>query len=181
MESVRGTGWVFAPERYDSAAATALRRDYYAEVAGRYWGRPATAAEVDSGLAGDGVELLAPPTGQFLVGRVGGPDGPPAACGGVLLLDGVAGLDGQRAELTRVFVRPEHRGTGGAALLMAALEEAAAGLGMRRLVLNTRLDLIEACRLYARTGYREIPRYGDAPYAEIWFGKELEPAPVPAP
>ncbi|MEU6058051.1 GNAT family N-acetyltransferase [Streptomyces sp. NPDC047097] len=197
MECVRRAGWVFAPERYDTAAATALRRDYYAEVAGRYWGRPATGAEVDSGLAGDGVELLAPPTGQFLVGRAGGPDGPPAACGGVLLLDGAEGLDGsdgldgqradgQQAELTRVFIRPAYRGTGGAALLMAALEEAAAGLGVRRLVLNTRLDLVEARRLYARAGYREIPPYGDAPYAEVWFGKELEaprvpePAPLPA-
>lgn len=156
--------WDIRPERYDTADATALRRDYYAEVAARYWRRPATAAEIDEGLTGDGVEILAPPTGQFVVGRR---DGAPVACGGVRL------LDGERAELTRVFVRPAFRGSGGAGLLVAALEEAAVRLGARRVVLNTRLDLVEARALYARHGYREIPAYGEDPYAQLWFGKQL--------
>ncbi|MCH0539020.1 GNAT family N-acetyltransferase [Streptomyces sp. MUM 203J] len=151
-------------EPYDSRDATALRRDYYGEVAGRYWGRAATETEIDEGLTDDGVEELAPPTGRFLVGRC---DGSPAACGGVRL------LDSERAELTRVFVRPALRGTGGAGRLLDALEAAAAELGARRLVLNTRLDLVEARALYARHGYREIPRYTDEdPYAEVWYGKE---------
>ncbi|MFG3493913.1 GNAT family N-acetyltransferase [Streptomyces sp. NPDC047928] len=158
------TNWAVRPEHYDTADATALRRDYYAEVAGRYWRRPATTAEVDEGLTNDGVEALAPPTGRFLVGRY---DGAPAACGGVLL------LDADRAELTRVYVRPEFRGTGGATLLMAALEEAAAALGASRVVLNTRLDLVEARAVYTRGGYREIPAYCEGPYMEIWYGKEL--------
>ncbi|CAL9289053.1 GNAT family N-acetyltransferase [Streptomyces sp. NPDC052644] len=157
-------GWDIRPERYDTQDATALRRDYYDDVASRYWRRPATSREVDEGLAGDGVEALAPPTGQFLVGRY---DGKPAACGGVLLLD--AG----RAELTRVFVRHAFRGTGGARLLLAALEEAAVELGARRMVLNTRLDLVEARALYTRNGYREIPAYCEGPYMEVWYGKEL--------
>ncbi|WP_149183442.1 GNAT family N-acetyltransferase [Streptomyces sp. TRM49041] len=152
------------PEPYDTADATALRRDYYDEVASRYWRRPATAAEIDEGLAGDGVEALTPPTGRFLVGRY---DGKAAACGGVLLLD--AG----RAELTRVYVRPAFRGSGGAGRLLAALEEAARELGARRTVLNTRLDLVEARALYTRHGYREIPAYCTGPYMEIWYGKEL--------
>ncbi|MFJ8646406.1 GNAT family N-acetyltransferase [Streptomyces sp. NPDC093546] len=158
------TLWTIAPERYDTADATALRRDYYDEVASRYWGRPATAAEIDEGLAGDGVELLTPPTGRFVVGR---PAGEPAACGGVLM------LDAERAELTRVFVRPAFRGTGGAGLLLAALEAAARELGASRTVLNTRLDLVEARALYTRNGYREIPAYCEGPYMEIWYGKEL--------
>jgi GNAT superfamily N-acetyltransferase len=158
------TNWTIRPERYDTPDATALRRDYYDEVASRYWHRPATSAEVDEGLTGDGVEQLAPPTGRFLVGRA---DGKPAACGGVLL------LDAERAELTRVFIRPAFRGTGGAALLMDALEAAAVELGARRMVLNTRLDLVEARALYTRRGYREIPAYCEGPYMEIWYGKEL--------
>ncbi|GAA4921481.1 GNAT family N-acetyltransferase [Streptomyces coeruleoprunus] len=156
--------WDIRPERYDMADATALRRDYYDDVASRYWRRPATAAEIDEGLAHDGVEALTPPTGQFLVGRF---DGKPAACGGVLL------LDAERAELTRVFVRHAFRGTGGAPLLLAALEAAALELGARRMVLNTRLDLVEARALYTRHGYAEIPAYCEGPYMEIWYGKEL--------
>ncbi|WP_418956838.1 GNAT family N-acetyltransferase [Streptomyces tritici] len=158
------TGWALRPEPYDTADATALRRDYYDEVASRYWKRPATAAEIDEGLTNDGVELLVPPTGQFLVGRYGDE---PAACGGVLL------LDAERAELTRVFVRPAYRGSGGAALLLGALEDAARALGARRMVLNTRLDLIEARTLYLRNGYAEIPAYCEGPYMEVWYGKEL--------
>ncbi|WP_179166471.1 GNAT family N-acetyltransferase [Streptomyces sp. CB03238] len=158
------TNWTIRPERYDTPDATALRRDYYDDVASRYWHRPATAAEVDEGLTNDGVERLTPPSGQFVVGRA---DGKPAACGGVLM------LDAERAEVTRVFIRHAFRGTGGATLLMDALESAAAGLGARRMVLNTRLDLVEARALYVRSGYREIPAYCEGPYKEIWYGKEL--------
>ncbi|MER5766753.1 GNAT family N-acetyltransferase [Streptomyces sp. NPDC001985] len=158
------TSWTIAPEVFDSPDATRLRHDYYADVAGRYWKRPATAGEVAGGLAGDGVELLTPPTGDFLVGRY---DGVAAACGGVLL------LDADRAELTRVFVRHAYRGKRGAGLLMDALEERARGLGARRMVLNTRLDLVEARALYTRHGYAEIPAYRTGPYMDIWYGKRL--------
>ncbi|MEU6930753.1 GNAT family N-acetyltransferase [Streptomyces sp. 2RAF24] len=156
--------WIFTPEHVGTPDATALRRAYYGDVAGRYWKRPATEAEVDDGLAGDGVELLTPPTGQFLVGRY---DGAPAACGGVLL------LDAERAELTRVFLRHAFRGKGGAGTLIRGLEDAARGLGARRMVLNTRLDLVEARALYTRHGYAEIPAYCSGPYMDIWYGKEL--------
>ncbi|MGW9040649.1 GNAT family N-acetyltransferase, partial [Streptomyces sp. NPDC055721] len=97
--------WTFSPERVDTPDATALRRDYYDDVASRYWKRPATEAEIDEGLTNDGVELLTPPTGQFLVARH---EGKAAGCGGVLM------LDGERAELTRVFLRHAFRGLGGA-------------------------------------------------------------------
>ncbi|MEU2158169.1 GNAT family N-acetyltransferase [Streptomyces sp. NPDC019396] len=167
------TNWSVHPERFDTADATALRRDYYDEVASRYWGRPATAAEVDEGLAGDGVERLAGPTGAFVLGRYGeeagqsAPAGEAGACGGVLL------LDADTAELTRVYIRPGLRGTGGGGLLLGALEDAARRLGARRMVLNTRLDLVEARALYARHGYAEIPAYCQGPYMEVWYGKEL--------
>ncbi|MFH9721897.1 GNAT family N-acetyltransferase [Streptomyces sp. NPDC017254] len=156
--------WTFSPERVDTRDAAALRRDYYDDVASRYWKRPATKTEIDEGLADDGVELLAPPTGQFLVARY---EGRAAGCGGVLL------LDGDRAELTRVFLRHAFRGLGGAGSLLTELEHAARGLGSRRMVLNTRLDLIEARTLYTRHGYEEIPAYCTGPYMDIWYGKDL--------
>jgi len=158
------TSWTFAPEAFDSVDASSLRRDYYDEVASRYWKRPATSEEIDRGLAGDGVELLTPPTGRFVVGRHGDEA---AACGGVLM------LDAERAELTRVYVRPAYRGRNTASLLLEQLEDEARGLGACRMVLNTRLDLIEARALYARHGYAEIPAYCTGPYMEIWYGKDL--------
>ncbi|WP_443052034.1 GNAT family N-acetyltransferase [Streptomyces sp. NBC_00250] len=156
--------WTFSPERVDTPDATTLRRDYYGDVAGRYWKRPATKAEIDQGLTDDGVELLTPPTGQFLVARY---EGEPAGCGGVLL------LDEDRAELTRVFLRHAFRGLGGASELLTNLENAARELGARRMVLNTRLDLVEARALYTRHGYAEIPAYCTGPYMDIWYGKGL--------
>ncbi|WP_406267306.1 GNAT family N-acetyltransferase [Streptomyces sp. NBC_00191] len=158
------TSWTLAPEAFDSPDASAMRREYYDEVASRYWRRPATNEEIDQGLAGDDVEQLVPPTGQFVVGRH---DGKAASCGGILM------LDAERAELTRVFLRPAFRGTGGAGLLMELLEAQARVLGARRMVLNTRLDLVEARGLYVRHGYGEIPAYCSGPYMEIWYGKEL--------
>ncbi|MFF3174959.1 GNAT family N-acetyltransferase [Streptomyces sp. NPDC057900] len=158
--------WTVTPEPFDSPDGALLRRDYYDEVASRYWGRPATAEEIDEGLTDDGAELLVPPTGEFVVGRFGGRA---AACAGLIATgDGVA-------ELTRVFVRPEARGTGGGGLLLAAIEDRARALGVRLVRLDTRNDLVEARGLYAKHGYREVPAFHHRnQYAEHWFAKELE-------
>ncbi|MFI9624516.1 GNAT family N-acetyltransferase [Streptomyces sp. NPDC052042] len=158
--------WSTAREPFDSADASLLRRDYYDEVASRYWGRPATAEEIDEGLADDGADRLVPPTGQFVVGRF---EGRAAGCAGLLVADRDAGV----AELTRVFVRPEYRGTGGGGLLLAAVEHAARAFGMRTIRLDTRHDLVEARGLYAKHGYREVPAFNQGPYAEHWFAKAL--------
>ncbi|MER6105658.1 GNAT family N-acetyltransferase [Streptomyces sp. NPDC001832] len=156
--------WTVTPEPFDSADAALLRRDYYDEVASRYWGRPATAEEIDEGLTDDGADRLAPPTGQFVVGRF---EGEPAACAGLLL------VDADIAELTRVFVRPKYRGTGGGGLLLAAVESAARAFGVRTVRLDTRADLVEARGLYAKHGFREVPAFHRRQYAEHWFAKEL--------
>ncbi|MCX5197044.1 GNAT family N-acetyltransferase [Streptomyces sp. NBC_00249] len=160
----QGPGWTVTEEPFTTPDATVLRRAYYAEVAGRYWERSVTEAEIDEGMLDDTPDRLAPPRGRFVVGRR---DGVPLACGGVRLLDPVT------AELTRVYVDPRSRGTGGGAALLAALEEAARGLGAERVRLDTRSDLVEARALYARHGYREIPAYNSGPYAEHWFEKPL--------
>ncbi|MFF3619973.1 GNAT family N-acetyltransferase [Streptomyces sp. NPDC002467] len=156
--------WTVAPEPYDTPDAVVLLRAYYAEVAGRYWKRSVTEAEIDQGVLDFPADGLAPPTGQFVVGRLAGE---PLACGGLRLLDPVT------AELTRVYVDTRTRGTGGGAALLEVLESEARALGAERVRLDTRSDLVEARALYARHGYLEIPAYNDGPYAEHWFEKRL--------
>ncbi|MER7764251.1 GNAT family N-acetyltransferase [Streptomyces sp. NPDC097619] len=156
--------WAVAAEPHTTPAATTLRRAYYAEVAGRYWGRLATEEEVDEGMLQDPGDDLVPPSGVFLVGRY---EGRPAACAGLRM------LDPQTAELTRVYVDPALRGTGGGAALLAALDGEARQRGAARIRLDTRTDLVEARALYARHGYREIPAYNAGPYAQHWFEKPV--------
>lgn len=156
--------WTVAPEPFTSPDATLLRRAYYAEVAGRYWKRQVTEAEIDQGLLDFPDDGLVPPTGQFVVGRRGGE---PLACGGIRLLDPAT------AELTRVYVDQRARGTGGGAALLQVLEAHGRALGAERVRLDTRSDLVEARTLYARHGYAEIPAYNSGPYAEHWFEKPL--------
>ncbi|MFC0054587.1 GNAT family N-acetyltransferase [Streptomyces actinomycinicus] len=166
--------WTITPEPYDSPAAAALWRAYYTEVSDRWYllhqGHRTGPDELERQIAADTGAELAPPHGQLLVGRY---DGTPAGSAGVRL------LDPDTAELTRVFVAEGMRGRGGAALLVAAAEEAARALGARRIVLDTRGDLVEARALYARLGYTETGPHNTDPYAEHWFRKELPPAPAP--
>ncbi|MFF4790552.1 GNAT family N-acetyltransferase [Streptomyces sp. NPDC001276] len=160
--------WTIAPEPFNSPAAAALWRAYYTEVSDRWYllheGRRTDPDELEREIAATTGAELAPPTGQLLLARY---DGAPAGTAGVRL------LDAERAELTRVFLREEIRGKGGAALLVTAAEDAARALGARRMILDTRSDLTEARALYARLGYTENGRHNDDPYAEHWFGKAL--------
>ncbi|WP_018386647.1 GNAT family N-acetyltransferase [Wenjunlia vitaminophila] len=164
--------WIVAPTPVGSAEAVSLLLDYLLDVSNSYYqhhhGRPALPDEVEPGLTDYRSEDLAPPTGLFLVGRR---DGEPAGCAGLRV------LTPDTVELTRMFIRPAHRGTGGGGRLLAAAEHAARGLGARRIWLDTRLDLTEARALYLRHGFVEIPLYKDDPYAEICYGKELDAAP----
>ncbi|MBH5334611.1 GNAT family N-acetyltransferase [Streptomyces pactum] len=145
-----------------------LLREYFVEVADRWYrlhrGRGATAEEIEQGLAEHHSDDLVPPHGVLLVGRYGGE---PAGCVGLRRRDDAT------AELTRMFVRPARRGTGGGAELLRAADLAARAMGARRITLDTRLDLLEARALYARHGYAEIAPYKEDPYAECFYGKEL--------
>ncbi|MER5514459.1 GNAT family N-acetyltransferase [Streptomyces sp. NPDC002763] len=162
------TTWTITPERPDSPVAAALWRAYYTEVSDRWYlrheDRRTDPAELEREIAAHPGSELAPPTGRLLIARY---DGAPAGSAGVRLLDPAT------AELTRVFVHEGLRGRGGAALLVAAAEDAARALGAGRLVLDTRTDLVEARALYARLGYTETERHNDDIYAEHWFRKEL--------
>ncbi|SDM68358.1 GNAT family N-acetyltransferase [Allokutzneria albata] len=160
--------WTVAPAPVDSPEAVALWREYYVDVADRYrllhFNRRSTPAELEAELADSSGDDLVPPQGLLLLGRYGGE---PAACAGLRAYGpGVV-------ELKRVFVRPAWRGTGGGACLLAAVDEVARGMGAKRIVLDTRLDLVEARALYVKHGYAEIPAYNDGEYAEVWYGKDV--------
>ncbi|MEU8634690.1 GNAT family N-acetyltransferase [Amycolatopsis sp. NPDC048633] len=145
-------------------AAVAIMREYMDEVASRYYGRPITEAELTYYVAeAPGTDLVAP-TGAFLLGRR---DGKVAGCAGTRVV--APGI----SELTKVFVKPEHRGSGIAPLLVAAAEDAALRLGSTLMRLDTRHDLVEARALYAKLGYDEVEPFNDEQFAEHWFAKTL--------
>lgn len=160
--------WTITPEPVDSPVATTLWRAYYTEVSDRWYllheGRRTDPDELEREIVANTGDGLAPPKGRLLVARYAGE---PAGSAGIRLVDTAT------AELKRVFLLPQARGKGGAALLVRAAEEAARALGADRMVLDTRSDLVEARALYARLGYTETEAYNDDVYAEHWFAKDL--------
>lgn len=111
---------------------------------------------------------LAPPTGVFVVATSAGE---PVACGGVRVLDD--GPEAGSAEIKRMWVHPDRRGTGLGSRMLAHLEERAAALGCGRVCLDTHATLVEAIAMYERRGYDRVERYNDNPYAQAFFAKDL--------
>lgn len=94
----------------------------------------------------------------------------PVGCGAVRAYD-----DGT-AELKRMFVVPRWRGLGISSRILHTLEEHAAGLGVKRLLLETGTRQTEALALYERAGYARIPLFGDyvhSPLTSICMGKTI--------
>jgi GNAT superfamily N-acetyltransferase len=92
-----------------------------------------------------------PPDGVFMVAELGGD------------LVGCAGLrrhDADRVELKRMYVRAAHRRRGLARLLLGAIEDRAAKLGYRHLVLETGSEQPEALALYLSSGYQPLENFG---------------------
>jgi GNAT superfamily N-acetyltransferase len=83
-------------------------------------------------------------------------------------------LDKQTAELKRMWIEPDARGSGLGTALLAELERQAGQLGCRRARLDTNHVLTEAVELYRRCGYLEIQRYNDNPDADLYFEKPLD-------
>jgi GNAT superfamily N-acetyltransferase len=158
------TQWTIAPEPVDQPESAEVLRTYMTDIASRYYGRAATKSEVDSALADEPGTDLQPPTGVFLLARQ---DGVISGCTGVRMLGpGIAGL-------TKVYVLPHARRQGGAALLLAAAEDVARGMGLAIMRLDVRADLVEARALYARSGYKEVEPFSNDKYADHWFEKAL--------
>ncbi|MFI6446136.1 GNAT family N-acetyltransferase [Kitasatospora sp. NPDC050543] len=156
--------WILSPTPLDHPDSAALLHAYLDELISRYYHRPSTDAEIKHEL--DHGEDLSGPHGTFLVAWS---EGTPVGC------VGVRRLSPELTELTKVFVLPQARRGGAGARIVGAAEDAARSWGATAMRLNTRKDLTEAIGLYHRLGYREIEPYGDDPYAELWFEKDLRP------
>ena len=148
-----------------SAAARRVLRAYFAELASRYYGRPATGEEVAAAMRAEPSDDLTPPGGLLLVA---------SEHNSVLGCAGLRLLPGQIGEVTRVFVMPaaaRRRGLG--SRLLDHLEARARDHQVATLRLDTRRDLVEARRLYASHGYTEVRPFGHGPYSDHWFEKQL--------
>jgi ribosomal protein S18 acetylase RimI-like enzyme len=132
---------------------------YFAELDARFDGGfdPAGALD-DAGTAYN------PPSGAFLVAEL---DGEVVGCGAVHL------LDDDRAEVKRMWVSSAARGRGLGRRLLIALEQEAALMDRRTVVLDTHATLTEAISMYERHGYASVPPYNDNPYAQRWFSRVL--------
>ncbi|WP_084960020.1 bifunctional helix-turn-helix transcriptional regulator/GNAT family N-acetyltransferase [Thermoactinospora rubra] len=141
-----------------SPAAQHCLQAYYDELATRFEAgfdpghtRPATAAE------------LTEPAGLFLVARL---TEDPIGCGALK-------LDGDTAEIKRMWVAPAARGLGVGRRLLHELEQHARDRGVTRLRLETNRALREAINLYRSAGFTEVPAFNAEPYAHHWFEKRL--------
>jgi GNAT superfamily N-acetyltransferase len=111
-------------------------------------------------------EHLEASRGTFLVARDGDR---PVGCGAIRLIDPTT------AEVKRMFVEPDRRGTGVGGAVLARLEAAATELGVRRLVLETGIHQGAAISLYRRAGFTQVSCWGE--YASsptsLCFEKDL--------
>lgn len=77
------------------------------------------------------------------------------------------------ADVKRMWIRDDARGMGVGARLLAELERYARKAGAGSVRLETNRALTEAIALYRRSGYVEVDRFNDEPYAHHWFEKRL--------
>ena len=129
----------------DAPVAAPLLADLEADLCRRYDDPHGAGAPLDPAA-------FARPHGTFLVAEL---DGRPVACGGLRTRAPGVG------EVKRMWVDPSARGRGLARALLAGLEEAAAQLGMTRLLLETGLAQPEAVALYASAGWERTEPYGE--------------------
>jgi DNA-binding MarR family transcriptional regulator/GNAT superfamily N-acetyltransferase len=135
---------------------------YFAELAQTFDGG------FDRGRARDPERTtMESPTGAFLVALQ---DRYPVGC--VALV----GVGGRVGEVKRLWVASCARGLGLGRRLMQAVEARAKALGYATLRLDTNRALPAAYELYRKTGWREIGRFNDDPYAHHFFEKQLQPA-----
>ncbi|MCP3382553.1 MULTISPECIES: helix-turn-helix domain-containing GNAT family N-acetyltransferase [unclassified Bradyrhizobium] len=134
-------------------------REYYAELGRRF------KQGFDVSLSRDpDAKDMRRPRGSFIVAMS---DTLPIGC------VGLKGTDHGYAEIKRLWVASSARGLGLGKRLMDAAEDTARTLGIALLRLDTNSALPEAGQLYRTTGWREIPRFNDDPYPDLFFEKPL--------
>lgn len=134
-------------------------REYYAELGRRFSGGfdPSVARPTEA-------HQMRLPAGLFVMATL---RGEPVGCGALTF------HDDSPTELKRLWVSPAVRGLGVGRRLLAELEAHAVAHGCDVLRLDTNAALSEAIAMYRATGWREIPRFNDEPYAHHWFEKLL--------
>ena len=110
---------------------------------------------------------LTPPDGLLVVVRL---RGSPVGCGALKFHQHAP------TELKRMWVSKDVRGLGVGRRLLGVLEAQAAKAGAQVIRLETNRSLTEAIQLYRKSGYREVERFNDEPYAHHWFEKDLQAA-----
>ncbi|MFJ5733980.1 GNAT family N-acetyltransferase [Streptomyces microflavus] len=90
------------------------------------------------------------PNGLFLVARRGSTA---VGCGGIRQ------LASRTAEIKRMYVVPEARGTGAGQAILRALEDAAQRRGVMRIILETGSRNRSALALYDEAGYAQVESY----------------------
>jgi DNA-binding MarR family transcriptional regulator/predicted GNAT family acetyltransferase len=156
---LRASLFSIAAEDPASADAAWCIGQYYEELARRFPGGfdPALSLPADR-------HQLTPPSGLLLLARRGREA---VGCGAVLF------HDERPAEIKRMWIAPEARGSGLGRRLLRTLEQRARAAGASVLHLETNGELAEAIRLYRAEGYREVAAFSDDPYAQHWFEKRL--------
>lgn len=127
---------------WDDADAIALREAQVAEIEVRY-GTP----DSEPGPAPTAADITA-----FFVAYTA--DGEPAGCGGLRQ------LGDSEAEIKRMYVAPQHRGSGVSTGILDALESYGRQRAWLRLVLETGEAQPDAIRFYEREGFTRIPNFG---------------------
>jgi DNA-binding MarR family transcriptional regulator/N-acetylglutamate synthase-like GNAT family acetyltransferase len=142
-----------------SADAQACLDAYFAELDDRF----EAGFDPSRSISAD-IDELTEPAGLLLLARL---RGRPVGCG-ALKFHGRG-----PAELKRMWVHRDTRGLGVGRQLLAELEEHAAARGIRTVRLETNRALVEAIDLYRTSGYEEVDRFNEEPYAHHWFQKRL--------
>lgn len=141
----------------ESPEATRCFDRYFAELSSRFQ------TGFDPSVAGGSGDFI-PPKGCLLVASL---LGEPVGCGALRTLGPGVG------EIKRMWVAPSARGLGIARRLLHRLEQIALRRKLRVIRLDTNASLTEAQQLYRSSGYQEIERFNDNPYANYWFEKRL--------
>jgi len=162
MARIAASDVTFAVEDPTTADAQWCIQQYFDELNQRF----ETGFDPTRGIQAEAHELVAP-AGALMIARL---RGRPVGCG-ALKFHGSA-----PAELKRMWVSRDARGLGLGRRLLAELEQHAIASGVEVVRLETNRTLKEAIALYRSSGYREVPRFNDEPYAHHWFEKRLVPA-----
>jgi GNAT superfamily N-acetyltransferase len=109
-----------------------------------------------------------PPTGAALLVRPAG-SGPAEAAAGVVGVRRFGPAGSGDAELKRMYVAPEARGTGAGRILAVAAVDAARALGYQRLLLDTVASMAPAIALYESLGFEPIGPYRHNPLPDARY------------